>query len=550
MLRIDLKSVFEAVSKTVSQVVARVVSETVLETVSVTGSKTISKKISKQTRFFCELLFIVGVAVLASPSLGWGEDNRDATAVAGASEMTDSQAREVIQGNAPMGSACAESLPKLLAGQQQATSAGRKIMEDVATAKTGIAPGENAVDLWLNKCTVVHINISTCYSNYLVAALDGTHVSLLEKCQKMEKRNKYNAFGKAIDATAGVKNAELAINFNEANCTLKIGTLAGSMCRKTGKEGETCSRETLNVAYAKDLEIISLMVDSPDKTAELAALEKNKAAAELLATSCEQNHTAVLTQFREARAQAVAIRTGATVTALKFAAGAAAVGGGVVLLNMKKDKDEKDDKKKEAKKKDAEFQSGTTYNAQGEKINCLLPETFADAECRPVLLNYCGKAENSSKAGCEAFRNSYCNDADAPQAYCLASSAKNYCGQAVAGVDKTQSPSCLWMSGRPSSCIKNPEEIQCLTKMSPEQLTSTCQNFLSDPLCQAHLMGRVVTQPTGTTWSRGAASTNSESGLNGLVGSASQSSTGGSLLGSQTSTYKSLCASGQLVNCN
>jgi hypothetical protein len=226
-------------------------------------------------------------------------------------------------------------------------------------------------------------------------------------------------------------------------------------------------------------------------------------------------------------------------------AGAAVVGTVLIVDHMHDKKD-----KKKAKQRERDFQNGIAITEEGQKLNCLTQENYLNKECQPVMFNYCGKTENVEKAGCVAFNVGYCNTPDSAQAYCISGAATTYCKKD--GV--TENPSCQWLAARPASCAKEPNNISCLTKMTPDELTAECPKYPNDPLCLAHVAGKVVSQPTGSTWSSGDTAYVGKGGRRGTGGSLEGITTldqasrapGKSLWQSNSSAYGGLCASGQL----
>jgi hypothetical protein len=315
-----------------------------------------------------------------------------------------------------------------------------------------------------------------------------------------------------------------------------------SAYQANNKEGNICKR------FCGPENLPAEPVEDEQK---IAQFQSARAALEKLRDACSNNYQASksIVGSKITVAAGAADSAGNTWKAFKWGAGigAAAIVGGIVYKDKQDDKKEKEKKKKLEK----EFESGIARKEDGTKTNCLTPGTYANPECKPVLQNYCSKDENAHKGGCVAFQNKICSEADASQSYCVGKDVKAYCKQE--GPLIAQSPACIWVSGRPKSCDTDPENVQCLTTMTPAQLNAECPKFPNDPLCQAHLAGKVVTQPMSESAAAEYATTNTNSagGINNLIGSSDQSSiTAQSNWKSTSSAYRKLCANKQLRGCN
>lgn len=293
-----------------------------------------------------------------------------------------------------------------------------------------------------------------------------------------------------------------------------------------------------------------------------------------LRSHCEKHYIEIAGHFgsNQIASYQVGSSCAETWNTLKTGAAIGAVaGGGLLLYKNHEDKKEKKEKAAQAaaaeaaakKKAEDEFQNGIASDG----TNCKSPDTYKKDICEPVLLNYCGKSENSKGPGCMAFSSHYCAAADAAQGFCLAVTSEGYCSQSGEMID--QSPACEWVNSRPSSCARSPEGIECLTKLTPAQLDEKCPQFPNDPLCQAHMAGRVVVQPPESTSAESASNADaalasSRGGeLNKLVESttpglsstdqsslaADGSSSEGNVWRSNSAAYAALCKRGQLVNC-
>lgn len=247
----------------------------------------------------------------------------------------------------------------------------------------------------------------------------------------------------------------------------------------------------------------------------------------------------------------------------KVGIGAALGGGAMYLLNSKKNKD-KDKEKKEAEankaaqeqvtpdQKEKDFQNGFAYDANGKKVNCQSAETYLTPECKPVLLNFCGKTTNANNASCNAFVGNYCATATASQAFCLTQAVSTYCAQT--GPLISQNPSCQWLGARPANCAREPETSACLlgSGWTAAKLSEECPKYPYDPLCKAHDEGKKVLQLDGDA-SAVADLNSSGGGLSSLINTTDQASSSTSsvnLFGAGSAALSDLCARGQLVNCS
>lgn len=243
----------------------------------------------------------------------------------------------------------------------------------------------------------------------------------------------------------------------------------------------------------------------------------------------------------------------------KVGIGAAAGAGAMYFLNSSKDKKEKDKKEKEeqanatqqatADQKEKDFQNGYAYNASGVRVNCQSAAEFSTPECKSVLLNFCGKDENSNNASCNAFASNYCSGADASQSFCLNQSVRLYCAQT--GPYISANPSCQWISARPTNCSRQPESSACLLNWTAAKISEECPKYPYDPLCKAHKEGKKVLQLESAA--AAVADLNATGGgLNSIINSTDQASASSSvnLFGAGSAAIADLCATGQLTNCN
>jgi hypothetical protein len=360
--------------------------------------------------------------------------------------------------------------------------------------------------------------IDKCYKAYETS--QGASLAAMAPTQKL-MNDKDAASGKDKGPGVSEMATTAAANFKSASSAFD---LAYGACKAIMP---TCTK---NVAHSADGKVLEG--------------EINK--------SCisEQKGVVAKITLEKSQRQGLADSAGHTMHMIKVGAvvGGAAIVGGILY------KDHKDHKKAEEKKEKVEddFQNGIAKNADGTTTNCLTTTTYKNAECQPVMLNYCAKTDNAGKAGCTAFNNAYCSAADATQAYCASTAAQEYCKQE--GDVIGQSPACQWMSARPSSCARTPQDVKCLTAMSPAQLDAECPKFPNDPLCKAYKSGKVVTQPgntTDVTLRPVMGGTPEASGLNGLVNSQTLSSTTetASVWHTNSAAYRTLCAKGELINC-
>ncbi len=244
----------------------------------------------------------------------------------------------------------------------------------------------------------------------------------------------------------------------------------------------------------------------------------------------------------------------------------AAIAGGAGLLGymaLKKDKKDKDDDKNGngkvgAEQKEKEFQNGYAYNSLGERVNCLTNESYMSGDCKPVMLNFCGKKENTAMNACATFTGTYCAQSSASQSFCMAQQARTFCEQ-QSGPYSASTPACQWIAARPSNCVRQPEGRACLYNSTAAKITASCPSFPNDPLCSAFKEGKDILQVAPTQAETAAAENadipgaDNESGrasLNALVATDQSSVTGNvNLLGDSSEALAALCKAGQLIHC-
>lgn len=231
----------------------------------------------------------------------------------------------------------------------------------------------------------------------------------------------------------------------------------------------------------------------------------------------------------------------------------AAVGAGAMHFLGGSEKEKDDDKdgnsnqQVSAEQKEKDFQNGYTYSPTGERINCQSIETYMTPDCKPVMLNFCGKSTNANNASCNAFAGSYCSAATGSQSFCLGNSARIYCTQT--GPHISQNPACQWISSRPANCARQPESSACLLNWTVARLTEECPKYPYDPLCKAHEEGKEVLQTEGTLLAENNAAGGGLSSLINSTDQASKATTSVNLFGAGSAALSDLCVRGVLVNC-
>lgn len=232
------------------------------------------------------------------------------------------------------------------------------------------------------------------------------------------------------------------------------------------------------------------------------------------------------------------------------AIGGAAIGGAIIYKNKQSSKK----KKKKAKQAEEDYQEGVIM-VNGERTECFIPSNVGNADCRETYFRLC-QSNKKNSAGCSAFNNNFCAGAGHNSNYCLYSQAKKYCNE-PAPYREEFSPSCVWASGRPKSCVSNPEDISCLASHSRALMNEQCEKFPNDPLCGAYKGGRVVLQgggaagqPEGTGSSMslssvigGGTGPGGQGGLPNIGGSNSD------LMSSNSNVLNNLCQQGLLAGC-
>ncbi|MEQ1663879.1 MAG: hypothetical protein ABL927_00725 [Bdellovibrionales bacterium] len=117
---------------------------------------------------------------------------------------------------------------------------------------------------------------------------------------------------------------------------------------------------------------------------------------------------------------------------------------------------------------------------------------ITNPDCKAPLMSYCSNPQKAKDVGCAAFDKSICASGGSTS-YCVGKQADEYCDRSNAGL--ADSPSCMWIKDRPSSCRSQPDDIKCMSNISQADLKSKCEKFNNDPLCRASASGQMVLQP-------------------------------------------------------
>lgn len=424
--------------------------------------------------------------------------------------------------------------------ERDATDAADKQWDTILTQLEGELGGlgkSSAADS-LNECKQkVIAGLESCYKEYEMRATNAAQAIVA-----LQGSRKGSIFQGASKANS---------QYQRASNILNVAFIACVKAKSGNEEGNSiCDNSCDPNKFKKDLYPASEPNDQNYMSRFSLADEGGTKLMETMGKFCTAHFDSMFTKIREQadESRKYALAAGATANKIKIGAavGGAAIVGGLLYKSHEDKKEEKEKREQQA----ANLAKGIAPDG----TNCVTPDTFTAPQCKSILINYCSKSENANKPGCGAFNNHYCAASDAPQAYCLGNSARNYCRQS--GDLIGQSPACQWVSGMPASCAKSPEDMKCLTNLTPAQLEAQCPNFPNDPLCQAHGSGKVVTQPAGGdsvgTVGASAKMASAGTGLNDIVGQVDQSSMASendNLWRGNSAAYDTLCKRGQLVNC-
>lgn len=143
---------------------------------------------------------------------------------------------------------------------------------------------------------------------------------------------------------------------------------------------------------------------------------------------------------------------------------------------------------------EAENRAKGYIKIDGKYVNCVTDANYGVADCKSVMTNLCQTDDFKSKGGCLAFAGTYCAAAatTAKSNFCLITQANEYCAQKISSI--ADSPACAWKAQRPSSCLAEPENVQCLLPMTAAALKDKCTKYGFDPICRLS-ESRVLTQP-------------------------------------------------------
>ena len=386
----------------------------------------------------------------------------------------------------------------------------------------------------------------------------------IQGCVRLENEAKEEVYGILCNADtqlnhskkrlSGSRSAQIGRDhFNAAGMVIETNyqQCLGGQFRESGKDRAGRSRRKVSQKSSKEHKNICYRYCNPGLLAEGKPQELNRARQIMrgMLNYCDDQRDRINNSFvsQSQAARDMARKAGKTMRRFKIGAlaGVGAIGAAVLHKQHR-------DRKKEKERKEQlqrEFDAGIARDNEGNKVNCLKPETYLNDECQPVLMSYCQKDENVSKAGCSAFHAGYCLKSDANTNYCVAGEAKSYCSKSIPGLES--SPSCQWLDNRPDSCKANPGDLNCLVSKTPSELTQECQLFASDPLCQAHFQGKIVTAPTegsSPSYYSDASTGLGSQGLDTLVRSPSSTTT--NMWQEASQSLSSLCQQGQLRGCN
>lgn len=253
------------------------------------------------------------------------------------------------------------------------------------------------------------------------------------------------------------------------------------------------------------------------------------------------SNLAITNKFTESMNVATKISGSATETADSLATTVMTGMGIAAVAMIVQDRKESRDNEAKANQAASNAANAVIQTAAGQ-VDCRAANGsgITNPDCKAPLMSYCSNPQKARDAGCVAFDKSICASGGSAS-YCVGKQADEYCDRSNAGL--ADSPSCMWMKDRPSSCRSQPDDIKCMSNISQADLKSKCEKFNNDPLCRASASGQMVLQP------------NSGSGVPNLstpVGSNNPSRTPSSDLNLSQSTseaHRWMCQQGLVADC-
>jgi hypothetical protein len=355
-------------------------------------------------------------------------------------------------------------------------------------------------------------------ANLVLSTIEGLNGEIAE--QKKDSINPFSGATTSFDASKKFSIVEADIGISRTLCKKKMQSGSKSFCNTS-----------CDIDGASKLKVATL------KTAGDFLISSRKICGALY----NDGDHAILSKFDQTLIAAHGTADSAMDTYKALRNTLAAVAVVAVVNKVVNDRKESRDNEAKADKAANNAANAVIQTAAGQ-VDCRAASGsgITNPDCKAPLMSYCSNPQKAKDVGCAAFDKSICASGGSAS-YCVGKQADEYCDRSNAGL--ADSPSCMWMKERPSSCRSQPDDIKCMSNISQADLKSKCEKFNNDPLCRASASGQMVLQP------------NSGSGVPDLSGASRADSTSRTpssdlnLSQSTSEAHRWMCQQGLVADC-